>query len=277
LRTDPGVTVSRVELSIGSLDLFRFDSYMHAFPRHAHDRFTIGVFDGDNGTISLGRTSARAHGGEILAIAPEAIHSAEPSRERGWCYRSLYPSNSLMAVALESSSGEITARFDTPVFDDGFVAGELLAVHRELEGGVLNLGIEERLLVALRLLADRHAVNGRLNAPRGSTAAVSRARWYLESNFASAVKLDDLSNECGLSPFHLIRSFRDAVGMTPHAYLMQVRANRARAMLVEGDHISSVAYRCGFVDQSHLTRTFKRIFGVTPGVYHAAGLKRTFA
>lgn len=248
---------------------------MHAFPRHSHDRFTIGVFDGDNGTISLGRTSARAHGGAILAIAPDAIHSAEPARERGWCYRSLYPSNDLMAIALESSCDEITARFDIPVIDDSIVAAELLAVHRSLESGLLNLGIEERLLVALRMLADRHAANGAARFSRGSTAAVSKARWYLESNFASAVKLDDLSNECGLSPFHLIRSFRDAIGMTPHAYLMQVRANRARAMLVEGDPISSVAYRCGFVDQSHLTRTFKRIFGVTPGVYYAAGLKRS--
>jgi len=277
LRTDPGVIVSRVELSIGSLDLFRFDSYMHAFPRHSHDRFTVGVFDGDNGTISLGRTSARAHGGEILAIAPEAIHSAEPSRERGWCYRSLYPSNEIMAAALESPCGEVAARFDMPVIDDCFVAAELLAVHRSLESGALNLGVEERLLVALRMLADRHAVSGHLSGPRASTAAVSKARRYLESNFANAVKLDDLSNDCGISPFHLIRSFRDAVGMTPHAYLMQVRANRARAMLVAGDSISSVAYSCGFVDQSHLTRTFKRIFGVTPGVYHAACSKRSLA
>jgi AraC-like DNA-binding protein len=88
------------------------------------------------------------------------------------------------------------------------------------------------------------------------------------------VKLDELSLECGVSPFHLIRSFKDSIGMTPHAYLMQVRANRARDMLFAGEGISTVAYRCGFVDQSHLTRTFKRIFGVTPGAYFA-GARRS--
>ena len=77
---------------------------------------------------------------------------------------------------------------------------------------------------------------------------------------------------CGLSPFHLIRSFSDSVGMTPHSYLMQVRATRARDLLLAGIPISTSAFECGFSDQSHLTRTFKRIFGVTPGAYvHAAG------
>jgi AraC-like DNA-binding protein len=75
---------------------------------------------------------------------------------------------------------------------------------------------------------------------------------------------------CDTSPFHLVRCFTDVVGMPPHAYLTQVRANRARALLLSGEGLSGVAYRCGFCDQSHLTRTFKRLFGVTPGSYVAA-------
>jgi AraC-like DNA-binding protein len=270
--TDRGVQVSRVELSIGSIELFRFDHYLHAFPRHAHDCFTIGVFDGDNGIISLGRTSARAADGAILAIAPETVHSAEPRRDRGWSYRSLYPSKELMSVALESDMTD--AQFAAPVVDDRRIARELLAIQTALSDGISTLGIEERLLVVLRSLVDTHAGRSRHRTPGNSTSAVLRARWFLESNFAQAVRLDELSVECGVSPFHLIRSFRDAVGLTPHAYLMQLRATRARQMLREGEGISAVAYRCGFVDQSHLTRTFKKMFGVTPGAYFA-GARRS--
>jgi AraC-like DNA-binding protein len=248
---------------------------MHAFPRHSHDRLTVGVFEGDNGTISLGHASARALDGRILAIASDSTHSAEPMRGMGWTYRSIYPSNELVSVALEASSVDAQVRFENPVLDDPRVAREIGEVHRLLQAGTVTLGVEVRLLEVIRSVVDRH---GRRLANRElipSRRSVSAARAYLEGNFSRVVKLDELSRECDVSPFHLIRSFRDAIGMTPHAYLMQVRATRAREMLVQGDGISSIAYRCGFVDQSHLTRTFKRIFGVTPGAYHAAGMRTT--
>jgi AraC-like DNA-binding protein len=88
------------------------------------------------------------------------------------------------------------------------------------------------------------------------------------------VKLAELASICGVTPFHLIHSFRASFGIPPHAYLTQVRARRAREMLIRGNPLSSVAYMCGFSDQSHLTRVFKRIYGVTPGVYVAASLPR---
>jgi AraC-like DNA-binding protein len=66
-----------------------------------------------------------------------------------------------------------------------------------------------------------------------------------------------------------VRSVTDVIGLPPHAYLTQIRANRARAMLLRGVTPAAAAYRCGFCDQSHLTRIFKRLFGVTPGAYVA--------
>ena len=84
------------------------------------------------------------------------------------------------------------------------------------------------------------------------------------------MKLAELASVCDASPYHLVRSFRDAVGMPPHAYLTQIRSNHARDLILRGVPVSTAAYRCGFADQSHLTRTFKRIFGVTPGAYVSA-------
>jgi AraC-like DNA-binding protein len=77
----------------------------------------------------------------------------------------------------------------------------------------------------------------------------------------------ELSQVCGVSAFHLIRCFRDAVGLPPHAYLKALRVSRAQAMLQGGSSISDVAYDCGFSDQSHLTRNFKRVTGLSPGAY----------
>jgi AraC-like DNA-binding protein len=74
----------------------------------------------------------------------------------------------------------------------------------------------------------------------------------------------------GLSRFELIRRFRRQNGLTPHAFQRDLRIERARALLGEGVPGAAVAAACGFADQPHLTRVFKRMVGVAPGAYARA-------
>jgi AraC-like DNA-binding protein len=68
----------------------------------------------------------------------------------------------------------------------------------------------------------------------------------------------------------LIRVFRAEVGLTPHAYVVDVRVRRAQALLKEGASPADAAARVGFADQAHLTRAFKARVGVAPGAYRRA-------
>jgi len=271
-----GVRLDRVELSIGGLDLVQFRDYAHSFPRHSHDFFTVGVFARGNGRLSYRGRTWVADEGSILAVSPDQVHTAEPRRDRGWTYCAMYPTAKLMSHAVGPDAEAGPAFFPAPIFHDARLAGELYAVQQLLRAPVIDLATEERLLDVLRLLVTRHAEaqagESRLSAP---SRAVSVARDYLHAHYAKSVKLVELATVCETSPFHLVRSFRDAVGMPPHAYLTQVRSNHARDMLLRGVSVSSAAYRCGFADQSHLTRTFKRIFGVTPGAYVSASKRAT--
>ncbi|MEW6665176.1 MAG: helix-turn-helix domain-containing protein [Thermodesulfobacteriota bacterium] len=70
-----------------------------------------------------------------------------------------------------------------------------------------------------------------------------------------------------LSEFHLLRSFRAVVGLPPHAYLIQRRIDYARSHLSRRLPIVQVGLETGFTDQSHFTRWFKKIVGITPGQY----------
>jgi AraC-like DNA-binding protein len=81
------------------------------------------------------------------------------------------------------------------------------------------------------------------------------------------VSLGDLAAHVGLSPYHLLRSFRAQVGITPGAYQIQLRVLEARRRLREGAGIAATATELGFADQSHLTRHFQRIMGTSPGRY----------
>ena len=98
-------------------------------------------------------------------------------------------------------------------------------------------------------------------------AVIDAVRAYLEAHCTRVVTLAELARLTGFSQFHVCRLFRDAVGVPPYAYLVRARLARARRMIAAGEPLSTVAYATGFSDQSHLTRHFKRAFGVTPGQY----------
>ena len=84
------------------------------------------------------------------------------------------------------------------------------------------------------------------------------------------MSLADLARLAGLPRHHLIRAFRRETGLTPHAYLVDIRIRRARERLRRGESPGAVAAATGFCDQAHLTRAFKARLGVTPGVFRAA-------
>src|SRR5262249_53369445 len=94
-----------------------------------------------------------------------------------------------------------------------------------------------------------------------------RARDYLAAAADREVTLQELADVVGVSRFHLLRLFRAEFGLPPHAWLMQHRLRRAAQLLLAGEAPAGVAAALGFADQSHLTRRFRALYGVTPGEY----------
>ncbi len=107
--------------------------------------------------------------------------------------------------------------------------------------------------------ADRNAAREPL--------VVGAVKAFVEDHAGEAIDLERLAREANLSKYHFARTFREAEGVTPWAYVQRVRVRRARTLLDAGLPLAEVALRAGFYDQSHLTNTFKRIEGVTPGQY----------
>jgi AraC family transcriptional regulator len=90
-------------------------------------------------------------------------------------------------------------------------------------------------------------------------------RDYIEDHLDSDLGLTDLAEVAGLSPFHFARCFKETTGSSPHQYVIARRVERARTLLASSQlGLAQIAAQCGFSDQSHLSRQFKRSFGVTP-------------
>lgn len=110
-------------------------------------------------------------------------------------------------------------------------------------------------------------LSGQAPTIRRAPRAVIRARNYLQETLTERVTLDGLADYAGLDKFHLIRAFRDQLGLPPYEYLTYLRVSRARELLRRGSSVSEAAQAVGLYDQSQLHRHFRRIVGVTPGAY----------
>ena len=137
-------------------------------------------------------------------------------------------------------------------------------------GNPSGLPFVEALVTALILQLAQHA-GVQQSAPepgRGGLPLLARRRVLelIDARLEGGVSIAELAVEAGLSPTHFARAFKQSMGRPPHQYILTARLERARELLdASGSSIADVALRTGFVDQAHLTRAFKRRFGVTPG------------
>lgn len=255
---------------LGKLDLLRATYITHAFSRHTHQGYAIGVVErGAEEFYYRGNTHV-APAGSIVVINPGEVHTGQAADESGWSYRMLYPEVDLVQkAALEvSSRWQNIPDFASPVIKDKHMVGVIKNLHIILEKSTATLERESYFISTLAQLIARHADGQfKIQSATGTHRAVMRAREFLETHYAENLSLEQLAQIAHLSPYHFIRVFRQMVGLPPHAYLTQVRVERAKTLLEQGIPIVQVAADTGFVDQSHLTRRFKRIVGVTPGQY----------
>jgi AraC family transcriptional regulator len=95
-----------------------------------------------------------------------------------------------------------------------------------------------------------------------------RAKEIMATQLDGNVRLADLAAACGLSTGHFVRAFRRTTNTTPYRWLLQLRLEQAQALMAGTSlPLASIALQCGFADQSHFTRTFNRILGVSPGLW----------
>ena len=92
-------------------------------------------------------------------------------------------------------------------------------------------------------------------------------RDYLRAHLTTPVSTATLAEMSGLTESHFIRAFHHEFGLPPHAYHLRLRLAEASRLLEAGQSVSTVAYDCGFADQSHLSRKFKEAYGLAPGAW----------
>jgi AraC-like DNA-binding protein len=110
-------------------------------------------------------------------------------------------------------------------------------------------------------------VESRTAGASRSGAAIERVRRHIEEHLGQPLALADLAQLAGLSVWRFATVFRQQVGVSPHRYICRLRVERAQALIRNGVPAATAASEAGFYDQSHLSRHFKNVCGMTPGQY----------
>ena len=248
----------------------------HAFARHSHDRFGIGVVVAGGQRSASGRGPVEARATDVITVNPGEVHDGSPLDERGRAWRMLYFTPSLVTATLAECAHAPLREVELtrPVLNDPALSmyfSRLFAVaacEMNTAWSADNLACEEALLALFAHVGGRYATSA---APaRERNGPVARARRRIDDDPASPSTLSDLAAEAGMSRFQLLRSFAHEVGLPPHAYRMQRRVALARQLIAHGAPLVDTAVSAGFSDQSHMTRAFVRLLGVTPAGYAAA-------
>lgn len=122
-------------------------------------------------------------------------------------------------------------------------------------------------------LLYRYGVNPVISSTMSNTRLSPRrlnaVEEYVQTHYAQNISLQQLADLVHLSPYYFARLFKNATGMSPHNYLLQVRIDRAKELLAQEEvNLYKIAVELGFTDQSHFGRHFKKVVGITPRQYH---------
>jgi len=237
-------------------------AYRHReFPVHSHDEYVVGiVVEGAEELLARGERHIVA-AGHTLLLHPGEPHANACVGDGILRYRVLYIPTSCNAALTNQPLS-----FPSCVSRSAALYRKILDVHGALQcetGRLEQESLLDRLIEILRFGAGGTAIGA---LPRCSDR-VERTKAFIDRQFAEDFGLDDLATVAGLSSYHLLRTFKAEVGLTPVAYRMLRRVLKARELLQGNMPIAEVALASGFADQSHLTRSFQRLIGVSPARY----------
>lgn len=248
----------------------------HCYRLHMHAEYSLGIVDQGQTLFQHADGCELLTAGSVVLIEPGVWHACNPAQATRWSYRMLY----IQADWLHAQLGVAGLRFTRRTTHATDTRQLLHALCQQLETGHAStspgtapIGREwtAQLLHLLSQPAIAEPLLTASQAPQPETAAVLHAleQWHQHPDTAPSVQT--LAQAQGMSASRFIRHFKNATGVTPGAYRLNLRLNGARRLLAQGMPLAEAAHAMGFADQSHLQRAFKSHHALTPGRY-AQGL-----
>lgn len=252
------------------LELQRGFSVNRPVPKHWHEEYQFCLVEAGNGDLTYRGRDFPTPPASLFIVHPGEVHSNRAFDSLGCSFRTIFLETELMTKILSEINGKAKGLpfFPSTMIFDKTTIEQFIKLHQSLEIASSTLERETHLQNFLARIITLYAeTRFSLADYKHEQKATRQAADYLIANYAENVSLEKLAKLVNLSPFHFNRIFSNQFGMPPHAFQVQIRISESKKFLREGMNISQTALQTGFADQSHLTRHFKKIIGITPGQY----------
>ena len=259
----------RIAVASGAPGIERLEAHLHgqAFAPHRHDTYAIGITLSGTQTFRFRGERWQCLAGQCHILHPDEEHDGAAATEAGFRYRIVYFDPALVQQALGGRPLPFVSR---PVVDGPRVPQPLAEEIWDFGGGTLGDQRRTELAVAVAELLDGLAARP---VQRPGALALDRLRCVRDliavapNRRLSTTELERIS---GLDRWTLARQFRAAFGTSPSRFRTMRQLDRVRRLLAGGVPLAEAAIVAGFADQSHMSRHFKRAYGLTPAAWARA-------
>jgi len=249
-----------------SCEILRADFNAVSFDRHFHDTFSIGFVTSGLNAFSYRGRRVEVPAGAVCIADPGEVHDGGLMR-KPWSYVNIFVPAELFQVinSEDGTGGELAFRSGGITHKESCV--RIFKLFEALFAGNSDQArIDELAILAFGHLLRHHAINCPQTVTHPKMGPIAELAIEIMRDYqGKEVSLALLSTETGVSRYSVIRAVSSSIGITPVAYMTQLRIERAKRLIWKGMPIAEAALEAGFSDQSHLTRAMKRRLGITPG------------
>jgi AraC-like DNA-binding protein len=247
----------------GGLERCRYDYVIDRkdFPYHAIEFVSEG-----NGELMVGGNSYALSPGTVFSYGPGIPHviRSDPDNVLIKYFVDFAGDGAIRLMKAISMEKGGAAHVSNPQIISG--------IFEQLQNSGISRGansgrISELLLETLVLLIQETKFSGHQTA-NFAAATYHRCREHVGRHFNLLKTLDDISGSCGIDKAYLCRLFKKFGGTSPYSYLMKLKMNSAAVRLKTSDFtLKNIAFENGFKDPYHFSKTFKKVYGVSPDAF----------
>jgi len=238
--------------------------------KHQHKELTLTAIKSGNINILFNNKNDSLKPNEISIINPNEVHCATLSDIQSlgcyvlylnnhWCHRiqqSLFNNRDFLYIN--------NSLIQNREFYNSFIR----LCDKLLKEDIPFIEKEENLIdFVSKLFLEFCNLHEAENKDMKNSDLAYQIKSYLKENIEEQILLEDISKYMNLSVVHILRIFKKEFGLPIHSYLLNKKVHLAKELLAKNKPISEVAQMSGFFDQSHLNRSFKRVFQLTPKEY----------